>query len=245
MICRTIFLFLFLSCNAILAQRGKIKLCIHDNIKASPSYDLTYYWWDPYHLHFPDKTIDPDGVKKDFYQKSEPPYNYCFFLKPGRQQFKIVSCFNDSIFFDISSDRDTTLFFQEYVRDYYKIVTETEKLLDNFKKGDLITIHIAKFYSDNYESLRMDLEVDDNGLLVKSVNRKAINPENVYIDYDKLNVAVSNIENAAAQLSNPSENGYVVTIRKNREVIEYKGKKDTLKIGQLFAKLKKILKVTD
>lgn len=226
------------------AQKGKLRLCIHDNIKQSPSSELTYYWWDPYHLHFSDKVIDPDGVKKDFYLKSEPPYDYCFFLKPGKQAFNIVSIFNDSISFDFDLNKDTVINFQEKVKGFYSIASNGEKLLSDLKQGDKITVHISKFFNYEFDGLRIDIIVDEKGnAIVTAVNRTAVDLEKKPINYKRFYEAFNEIESAASLLGSPAETDYIVTIRKNNRVFEYKGKKESAKLGQVFGNLKSSLNV--
>jgi hypothetical protein len=183
-------LLFFGAATSALAQKNKVKLCLHDNPALSPANQLTYYWWDPYHIHIDDKILDPDGVKKDHYLKTKPPYNYCFMLKAGPQNFKVVSIFNDSIQFNLNLQKDTTLFFQDYVKDFYKIVPDSLKLLENLKFGDNLTIHISKNYSDQFDGLRLDLLVTNDGeVKVIAVNRNLINTNKDLINYIVFNEA--------------------------------------------------------
>jgi len=237
-------LLFFTTFSPLYAQKNKVKLCLHDNTKLSASFDLTYYWWDPYHIHVDGKILNPDGVKKEYYLKTDPPYDYCFMLNSGKQAFKVVSLFNDSIHFDLDLQKDETIIFQDYVKDYYKIASKSEKLIADLKFGDKLTVHFSKFINNEFEGLRIDLTVDEKGdAKVIAVNRKTLHSEKDLINYKNFNEAFNQIEDAAALLSKPSETGYVVTIRKNRLVKEYKGKADTAKIAQLFGKLKSCLNV--
>ena len=222
-----------------LAQKNKVKLCLHDNPVLSPANQLTYYWWDPYHIHIDGKILDPDGVKKDYYLKTKPPYNYCFMLKAGPQNFKVVSIFNDSIQFNLNLQKDTTLFFQDYVKDFYKIVPDSLKLLENLKFGDNLTIHISKNYSDQFDGLRLDLVVSNDGdVKVIAVNRNPVDTNKDLINYIVFNEAFNEIESAAALLNHSAEIGYTVTIRKNQLVKEYKGENEVTKIALVLSKLK-------
>jgi hypothetical protein len=238
------FLLLFAISNQLFAQKNKIKLCLHDNPKLSPSYNLTYYWWDPYHIHLDGKELDPDGVKKDYYLHTQPPYDYCFNLKPGRQQFKVVSLFNDTISFDLTLQSDTSLVFQDYVKDFYKTVPNNEKLLHGLKAGDKLTIHFAKTFSNKYESLRIDMITDSEGKAnISAINRKVQRQDLNQINYKNFYAAFDEIEHAAELLTNPGESGFVITIRKNRMVKEYKGRNDSSKIALVYGRIKAALNV--
>ncbi len=237
-------LLVFTTLSPLYAQKNRVKLCLHDNPKLSASFDLTYYWWDPYHIHVDGKILNPDGVKKEYYLKTDPPYDYCFMLKTGRQAFKVVSLFNDSIHFDLDLQKDETLIFQDFVKDFYKIASKSEKLLENLKSGDKLTVHLSKTINNEFEGLRIDLNVDDSGQpKIIAINRKVIDPEKDIINYKNFYAAFYQIEDASAFLTKPAETGYVITVRKNRMVKEYKGKADTAKIAQLFGKLKSCLNV--
>ncbi len=238
------FLLLFAVANQLFAQKNKVKLCLHDNPKLSPAYNLTYYWWDPYHIHIDGKEISPDGVKKDYYLNTQAPYDYCFKLKTGRQQFKVVSLFNDSISFDIRLQSDTSIVFQDYVKNFYKIVPNSEKLLQGLEPGDKLTIHFAKTFNNSFEGLRIDMIADSEGkATVTAIDRKVQRPEHNPINYKNFYAAFDEIENTAELLSNPGENGFVVTIRKNRLVKEYKGHTDSSKIASVYSRLKAALNV--
>jgi hypothetical protein len=238
------FLLLFATANQLFAQKNKVKLCLHDNPKLSPSYNLTYYWWDPYHIHLDGKEIDPDGVKKDYYLNTQPPYDYCFKLKPGLQQFKVVSLFNDSISFDITLQSDTSIVFQDYVHDFYKIVPNDEKLLNKLSPNDRLTIHFARTFSNSYESLRIDMVADIEGkATVTAINRKVQRPDQNPINYKNFYAAFDEIENAAELLRNPGESGFVITIRTNRLVKEYKGQDNSSQIALVYGRLKAALNV--
>lgn len=237
--------FLILSiANHLYAQKNRVKLCLHDNPKLSPSYDLTYYWWDPYHILIDGKELDPDGVKKDYYLKTNPPYDYCFHLKPGFQSFKVQSIFNDSLTFELNLEKDTTLTFQHYVKDFYKIVPNSEKLLQTLAPGDKLTLHFAKTVNNSFEGLRIDMYVDHEGKAkITAINRKEINTDKDPINHKIFYDAFREIENAAELLSNPGETGFVITIRKNRLVKEFKGRNDSSKIASVYARLKSALNV--
>lgn len=224
--------------SSVHAQKNKVKLCLRDNPELSPANALTYYWWDPYHIHIDGKILDPDGVKKDYYLNTKPPYDYCFMLKAGPQNFKVVSIFNDSIHFNLNLQKDTTLFFQDYVKDFYKIAPDSLKLFEDLKFGDKLTVHISKNYSNQFEGLRLDLIVTNDGIVkVIAVNRNPVSDKEI-INYKVFNEAFKEIENAASLLNQPSDIGYTVTVRKNRLVKEYKGKNEVTKIALVLSKLK-------
>jgi hypothetical protein len=238
------FFLILTAANQLYAQKNRVKLCLHDNPKLSPSYDLTYYWWDPYHILIDGKELDPDGVKKDHYLKTDPPYDYCFYLKPGLQSFKVLSIFNDSLSFELNLEKDTTLTFQHYVKDFYKIVPNSEKLLQTLEPGDKLTIHFAKTVNNSFEGLRIDMYVDNEGKAkITAINRKEVSQDKYPINYKIFYDAFGEIENAAELLSNPGETGFVITIRKNRLVKEFKGRNNSSKIASVYARLRSALNV--
>jgi hypothetical protein len=225
-----------------MAQKNRCSLCIIDSISLSPSAKLSFYWWDPYHLHLNEKVLSPEGADEESYRNQEPPYSYCFRLKKGILQGKIFSCFNDSIVLDLNLQKDTTLYFQQLVKDFYQLTDSSENLLANITPGDKITLHIAKIFSNSYEGLRIDLEANaDARLEIQAVNRKPFDDNKKNIDIEAFQAQLSLLETAARELREPSEFGYVLTLRKNKKVIEYKGKSGSAKLGQVLNKLKKIL----
>jgi len=228
------------------AQKNRCTLCIIDSMSLSPSAQLTFYWWDPFYLHGNEKIFSPEGADKESYRNQKPPYSYYFRLKKGLQQYKIVSCFNDSILLDLNLQKDSTLYFQQLVKDFYQLVDSSENLLNNVAAGDKITIHIAKMFSDSYEGLRLDLEANVDAVLeIRAINRVPFEKSKKEIDTKALQVQLLLLEAAAHELQKPSEFGFVLTLRKNKKVMEYKGKSGSAKLGQLFNKLKKILLLED
>jgi hypothetical protein len=223
-------------------KKGKCQLSIVDSMSLSPSADLMFYWWDPYHLHSTKKVWEPYNVDQNTFAQQTPPYTYKFKLKRGLQHFSILSCFRDSVHFELDLDQDTTLYFQHLVKDYYHLVDSSQSLLSSFQNGDLITLYLARIYPDNFHALRLDFHVNEqNQIKIDLINRQE--PKRIdAFDQETFITQLNQIEPLARKLQKvDEEHGYFVVIRKNKEVIEYKGKLGGGKISTLLRKLEEIL----
>jgi hypothetical protein len=233
----------WLSATLVQAQEknnGKCIVSIVDSMQLSPSFQLTFYWWDPYHPWQGKKMLSPLNVDESSFFNQAPPYTYDFKLKKGPTAFYILSCFNDTLHFNFELQNDTIIDFQKYVHGFYEVVDTTVQIFDNRKPQDLYTIYLAKIFNQEREGLRLDLVVDSLGQWqILAIDRKIPDLKKQPIDLVKLAQLLEQIEPAAKALSSPDENGYIVTLRKNRQVIEYNGKVGGGNINGLLVKLKK------
>lgn len=236
-------LFLF-SAALIQAQGkngGKAIVSIVDSMQLSPSFQLTFYWWDPYHLWQGKKMLRPMNVDESSFFNQAPPYTYDFKLKKGPTEFYILSCFNDTLHFNFELQNDTIIDFQRMVHGFYEVVDTTLKIFDDKQAGDLYTIYLAKIFNQERTGLRLDLVVDPLGQWqILAINRQSPDLEKHPIDFAQLASLLEQIEPAAKALSSPDEKGYIVTLRKNRQVTEYKGKLGGGKLNSLLGKLNRI-----
>lgn len=227
-------------------KRGKCRLTLVDSMSLSPSADLMFYWWDPYHLHSEKKQLTPYNIDETTFANQTPAYTYKFKLKKGLQEFSILSCFNDSVHFKLEIEGDTTLYFQHLVKDYYQLIDSSKNLLQEFKTEDLITLYLARIYPDNFHALRLDFHYDANqNMQIDLINRNP--PEKLdAFEQDNFLDLLQDIEPLARKLEKADdEHGYFVVIRKNKEVIEYKGKLGGGKINTIIRKLEKLLGIED
>ena len=222
---------------------GKAIVHIVDSMQLSPSFQLSFYWWDPYHIYQGKKELSPINIDEKSFSNQAPPYTYDFKLKKGLIEFYILSCFNDTVFFNFALQNDTTIDFQQKVSQFYTLIDSNTQLLHLPKHaGDLYTLYIAKLFNDNIEGLRLDLTVDSlANWQLAAVNRQVPTAqEKEQINCTRLNELLLAVEPAAKELSSPDEHGYIVTIRRNRQVIEYKGKSGGGNINNILGKLKRL-----
>lgn len=210
----------------------------------SPSARLMFYWWDPYHLHTSKKSITPYNVDETTFANKNPPYTYKFKLKRGLQEFSILSCFNDSIHFNLELEGDTILYFQHLVKDYYQLIDSSQTLLQEFKSEDLVTLYLARIYPDNFHALRLDFHYDSNqNIQIDLINRKPPKKLDAF-EQDNFLILLQYIEPLARKLEKADDqHGYFVVIRKNKKVIEYKGKLGGGKINAIIGSLESLLSV--